>query len=84
MKYIIVQTPNEYAILFDEILTHKIVAGGRPVVSAGFCHLEVRMGLAVGDDCEIVPVVYGKSVSLDLESRPSDATIIADALRRRV
>lgn len=41
MKYIIVQTAtgDDYAILFDEILTHKVVAGGRPVVSAGFCQL---------------------------------------------
>lgn len=86
MKYIIVGTEagNEYAVLFDEVLIHSKVAGGRPVTSAGFCHLEVRMGMAVGDDCEIVPVTYGKSVSLGKASRPSDAAIIAGAIRRRI
>ncbi len=82
MKYIIVATascpPNEYAILFDEVLTHKIVAGGRPVVSAGFCLFEVR-------EDEFVPVAYGESVSLGLKSRPEkDAAIIAEALGRRI
>lgn len=82
MKYIIVQTasspPNEYAILFDEILDHDKVAGGRPVVSAGFCLLS-------NDGGEIVPVAYGKSVSLGLASRPKqDAAIITEAIRRRI
>lgn len=80
MKYIIVETSSgcESAILFDEILFHDKVAGSQRVVSAGFCCLS-------NDGGEIVPIAYGKSVSLGLASRPEeDAKIIADALRRRV
>ena len=42
MKYIIVaEGGSEYAILFDEILTHASVAGNLRVKSAGFCSLTI-------------------------------------------
>lgn len=71
MKYIIVECQElELAILFDEILTHADVAAGKKVVSAGFCN---RDGL-----------IWGKSVSLNLEPRAEDASIITRAIVRRV
>jgi hypothetical protein len=71
MKYLIVQSTGcDLAILFDEILSHKDVAGTRQVVSAGFCdHL--------GN-------VFGESVTLGLNSKPEDTWIIRASMGRRI
>ena len=75
MKYIIVADEGfEKAILFDELLSHKMVAGLTPVVSAGFCSLNV-------DNFQQSTVqVWGESVTLKLKSRITDAALILDAV----
>ncbi len=75
MKYIIVADEGfEKAILFDELLSHKMVAGLTPVVSAGFCSLNV-------DNFQQSTVqVWGESVTLNLKSRITDAALILDAV----
>ena len=69
MKYIIVHDSGlEKAILFDELLAHKDVAGRFNVVSAGFC--------SIGEKVQ----VYGESVTLDMRSRKEDVVLIEEAL----
>ena len=70
MKYIILNEMEiEVAVLFDELLTHDQVAGGRAAVSAGFCNAE---GTA-----------WGQSVGLRLKARPQDTAIIQASMARR-
>lgn len=67
MKYIVVKHNGlELAILFDEILTHKDVAASHEVVSAGFCNPD--------------GATWGKSISLNLSSRPEDGSAVRHAL----
>jgi len=71
MKYIIVKHHDiEMAILFDEILTHKQVAGDRHVVAAGNCNSK-------GD-------AYGNSISLGINGRPEDSAIIKQSIARTI
>lgn len=77
-KYIVGEVADTYcmvtaAIVFPESLTHKLIAERvltGPAHSAGFCYI----------DGEGKAVAYGESVSLNLKSRPEDATLIARAL----
>ena len=86
MKYIIVADgTGEYTVLFDELLLHSSVAErwtatGLNVVSAGFCRLEATAEL----DGSVEAFVWGQSVSLGKASRPADAAIIGEMLRRRI
>lgn len=93
MKYGIVKggiTDSEYAILFDECLTHKAVIGYMPCVSAGFCQVSEieQTDLNEPEYCCDRPVrlhvsVWGESVSLKVKHRPEDAKLILEALYRR-
>jgi hypothetical protein len=75
MKYIIVADEGfEKAVLFDELLSHKMVAGLTPVVSAGFC------SLIVDNFQQSTVQVWGESVTLKLKSRITDAALILDAV----
>ena len=69
MKYIITKTNCGLpaAICFNEALTHRDVAKPFPVITgAGFCNAD-------GD-------VWGHSESLDIGSKPEDATHVKLAL----
>ncbi len=76
MKYIIVNVMDcELAVLFDEILQHVQVAQGFEtqgikVISAGQC-------------APVTGHVWGKSVSLKLNSRPEDSELIKKSVERR-
>ena len=61
----------EMAILFNEILNHKDVAGSMRVVSAGMAQM-VDDGTACA---------YGGSVSLNTDSRPEDTDIINRSIK---
>ena len=69
-KYIIVDVGQgvEFAILFDETLDHKAVAGDFKVISAGFFRTYIAGN---GDEYknEIEVSAYGKSTSLNILSR---------------
>jgi hypothetical protein len=74
-KYIIVRDMGlELPIVFNHILGHDYVAGQKIVVSAGFCHRNP----------DGTYVVWGKSVRLNIASRPEDAEIIAKMLEKEV
>lgn len=71
MKYIIVNSLNtELAIIFDEILEHKEVAGNYKVISAGFCNKDGN--------------VWGQSSSLIMKSKPEDSKLIRESMERRI
>jgi len=75
MKYIIVEKMGiQVPILFSDIVSHNSVAVSLPsVISAGF--------FCVDFVTEKV-TVWGKSTSLDKESRKQDAEIIKSELQR--
>lgn len=65
-KYIIIENMEmEYPIVFNPILKHDIFSSFK-IVSAGFCQR----------DADDKFVVWGKSISLKLNSRPEDADIL--------
>ena len=70
LKYILTDK-GDFAI-FTKLSNHSDVRGlhGK-VVSAGFCHL-----VREEEDVEAHIKCYGRSVSLNLESRPEDSDII--------
>lgn len=71
MKYIILKSWGiESAILFDENLSHSDFAHIRTPVSAGFC--------------DAAGTAWGRSVSMNLESRLEDSAIIRASMERRV
>ena len=76
MKYIIVQSGGcETPILFTELMDHCQVAGGLKVVSAGFVSIGTkRVDTGIGGYEELECTAYGKSVSLNLSSRPDEDT----------
>lgn len=79
LKYIIVvprETFLETPILFSPLIMHShvgLVTRGRDVeiASAGFCE--------IGDDGKVF--AYGRSESLNIDSRPGDALIIERLLK---
>jgi len=72
MKYIIME--HEIPIIFPEFLNHADVARYQgAVVSAGFCCINLKEGKVSA---------WGKSVSLEIESRKQDAEIITEELNR--
>lgn len=87
MKYIIVEYGGcEVPILFDDIIEHcKMADAWEKVISAGECQI-----IATNQRNETLSTVtnefniqaYGKSVSLNLNSRPDDAMIIYDFVVR--
>lgn len=71
MKYIIVNSlGTKLAIIFDEILEHKEVAGNYQVISAGFCDKDGN--------------VWGQSLSLSMKSKPKDSELIRESIERRI
>ena len=71
MKYLIIESETKLpcAVIFNEALTHKDVAGNMKVISAGF--------VEVGSH-EVS--VYGHSESLNIKSKPIDKDYIELAL----
>lgn len=65
-KYIILSSYGmEVPVVFSPILQHDEVAAGKRVIAAGFCVYENNTWRA-----------WGKSVSLNIPSRPEDAEIL--------
>lgn len=66
-KYLIVEDSGlEIPIVFNPILQHYKVGENQIKISAGFC--------SRGEDGRFS--VWGKSISLELKSRPEDAEIL--------
>ena len=82
MKYIIVKRLGEHAILFPEILTHKEVAGNRPVIAAGFVEIKGVEGRC--GSINVTTYCYGRSISLDKDSRECDVELVNRALTYRI
>lgn len=80
MKYVI--GDNLFAVIFNEAISHDKVRCGMRITSAGFCSIDHS-----GEDrCfeeDVIVKVWGKSVSLGLESLPDDAEIIKQTLSFR-
>jgi len=75
MKYVIVKAMSvEIAIMFPDVLTHDAFAQFS-LVSAGKFDLTWN-----NDTSEFSVKAYGKSISLNLASRPEDASLIKAAL----
>jgi len=71
-KYIIVDIGQgiEFAILFDETLDHKTVAGDFKVISAGFFSTYIDNNIEFNVSHYVIDVsAYGKSTSLNIGSR---------------
>ena len=77
-KYIILDDGIGTPIVFSPLVQHYKEAGGRPVVSAGFCDVHVKPD---GDNQKIEWFVWGESISLRKKSRPEDAELINKFLR---
>ena len=79
-KYIIVETRGvEVPIVFSSLLDHFIIGRGHKVISAGFCAVGAK---PTEKDAENIDVsVFGKSVTLKIDSRKEDALIIQKVLR---
>ena len=74
LKYVVVREHNgfESAILFGDGTQHSQVSvGGAEVIGAGFCSFEWNP-----DEGNYDVNVWGKSISLTMESKESDALII--------
>lgn len=83
MKYLIVRSEFgvETAILFDEILNHKDVAGDQAVVSAGFVQVAGTSNKWGGVIHETF--CYGESGALQKVARPEDTAIVERAMVSR-
>lgn len=70
LKYIIILGAygSEKVIVFPASLGHDEVAGNHKVIAAGFCRFP--------DDLNKNVSAYGKSRTLDIESRKEDAILI--------
>jgi hypothetical protein len=85
MKYVIVEVGGiETPIIFDPIIQHSDFKARNPI-SAGFFELKEENRAEQYDawgGVDFVPKVrvFGKSVSLDIDSRPEDAILIERAL----
>ncbi len=82
MKYIIIDRLGEWAILFPEILTHKEVVGNRTVISAGFVEIKGVEGRC--GSINETTYCYGRSISLDKDSRECDVDLVNRALECRL
>lgn len=72
-KYVI--TEDNDVIIFSPALKHEVFKSRNPI-SAGFVYLNV-------EDGKITAECFGSSVSLGLESRPSDSELVTRRLFRR-
>jgi hypothetical protein len=75
MKYIIFEQAGlELPLVFPDLIEHKVMAGERKVVSAGFVNLNLDNEIRIGGD----------SLTLNVKSRPQDAEIITKHLKNRL
>ena len=71
-KYVIV---NGSAIVFSEAITHSDMVGyGQKAEGAGFVRFEVAKDPEYGDTI-VVAKCYGRSISLNVDSREEDSMI---------
>lgn len=77
MKYIIFE--NGEPVIFPDTLSHREVAGNRPVRSAGFCAIETYLNQF--DDLRAMATVWGESTSLGKKSDEKDEDIIESIWR---
>lgn len=76
-KYLIVLCDNtEVPVIFPANLSHEDVAGRFKVVSAGFCLFDIMRTDRIVRAC-----CFGKSISLGIESRQEDNTVIEQYLQ---
>jgi hypothetical protein len=74
IKYLIVKKEGvEVPVLFSEVLLHREVAGQGQVLAAGFCERTAEGKWRVA----------GRSLSLNLGTRPEDAEILNTHFERR-
>ena len=72
-KYIIVKEKgHEVAVLFDPLIPHNEIR--KSAISAGFFCVEASSSI------RIKVSVFGESISLKLQTRPEDATLIEKML----
>jgi phosphopantetheine adenylyltransferase len=82
-KYIIIETDlgHEVAICFDPLLGHnEIVRTSTKVVAAGF--FTVGSNPTKNDSKDISVSTFGKSTTLNKETREADAALIKRVLRK--
>jgi len=82
-KYIIVDEAGlEVPVVFGPLLQHSQVAGGRKVISAGFCHSRIIAAEEhpAFDIYVLKWETWGESISLSKKSRPEDAEILSKYL----
>ena len=86
-KYIIFENyiGMEYPVVFPETIQHISIASGirDKVISAGFCSvnkLEKEKELPSGFIQEVEFKAYGKSISLNKESRPKEDTFLLNKM----
>ena len=73
MKYVIIEVMDmEVPIIFSDFIDHTNFLHMKPI-SAGKCKVDIDL------DKGVFYIVYGKSVSLKLKSRPEDAELINNA-----
>ncbi len=79
-KYIIFDNGTfEYPIVFSPLIEHDTVKSPGKAVAAGFCICELQCGAEI-KSMKIVWDTWGKSISLDLKSRPEDSKILNNML----
>jgi len=77
MKYVIIEKKgNEAPIIFPEFIQHVTFKHMNPI-SAGMCEVFVK-------DNQLIYHAWGKSISLNLMSRPEDKDIIKHAFEFEV
>ena len=70
-KYLIIDCNGiECSVVFSHLFTHNQFGLGKNVISGGFCYRNQHGSYQV----------YGKSVSMNVESRPEDARILDELL----
>ncbi len=79
-KYIIFDDGDKgLPVVFSPLLQHNQVAAGKPVISAGYCDVRVKIE---GDEKTTEWDVWGKSTSLRKSCRPvEDKEILNQYLR---
>ncbi len=76
MKYVIMD--DTLPIVFHPGIQHVNICRRDKITSAGFCHISSETGMNGDIDC--VVDCFGKSVSLNIESKEGDAKKIKDMI----
>jgi len=78
LKYVIINKNGyDYPIIFPVTLDHSTFKDNK-IISAGF--VDITAGFTVDDPSKIECVTYGKSVTLNVNSRQEDDAIISNMI----